>query len=86
MNERLTLFNDAKERCAKLMLLYPDSQALLSISRQIEYLIGLESGAHGDRSRLKEIIIGALTAREVEPLDEDAASVFYKVAGEATRM
>ena len=86
MSRRLQLFSDARERCAKLLSLYPDSQALLSISRQIEYLIGLESGASCDRSRLKEIIIGALTAREVEPLDEDAATVFYKVAGEVARM
>jgi len=35
---------------------------------------------------LKEIIIGVLTAREIEPLDEEAAELFYKVSGEAKRM
>ena len=86
MSKRLELFSEARVRCEELMLSYPENRALISIAKQIEYLIGLESGVHCDRSRLKEIVIGVLTAREIEPLDADVASLFYKVAGEATRV
>lgn len=86
MNERQQLFEKALQKCNELLGQYPDNGALLSIARQIEYLHGLETGVNTDRSRLKEIIIGVLTAREIEPLDEEAAELFYKVSGEAKRM
>jgi hypothetical protein len=35
---------------------------------------------------LKEISIGALTARVIEALDEEASDVFYKIASETLRM
>jgi hypothetical protein len=86
MSERQELFEKALRKCNELLNQYPDHGALLSIARQIEYLHSLETGANPDRSRLKEIIIGVLTAREIEPLDEKAAELFYKVSGEARRM
>lgn len=85
MNRR-QLLEQGRQFCNALLAQYPDSQALLSISRQIEYLIGLESGATMDRSRLKEITIGVLTAREVEPLNEEASEIFHKISSEASRM
>ena len=86
MSERQKLFEKALQKCKELLSQYPDNGALLSIVRQIEYLLDLETGVNTDRSRLKEIIIGALAAREIEPLDEEAANIFYKVSGEAKRM
>ena len=86
MSERQKLFEKALQKCKELLSQYPDNGALLSIARQIEYLLGIEIGINTDRSRLKEIIIGVLTTREIEPLDEEAAELFYKVSGEAKQM
>ena len=86
MSERQQLFEKALRKCNELLNQYPNHGALLAIARQIEYLHGLETGVNPDRSRLKEITIGVLTAREIEPLDEDVAELFYKVSGEANRM
>lgn len=83
---RQQLLEIGRQKCATLLSQYPSSNALLSVFRQIEYLIGLESGAIADRSRLKEITIGVITAREIEPLDDEAAETFYQIAGEAKRM
>jgi Tsi6 len=86
MNTRLEIFKNGMKQCSELLVKYPNSIALTSISKQIEYLIAIESDASIDRSRLKEIIIGALTAREVEALDEGVAKIFYKIASEARSM
>ena len=86
MNDRLELFEAGRQKCRALLEEYPDNIALTSIDRQIEYLIGLESGVHSDRSRLNEIVIGVLTAREIEPLNGDVAETFYKIASAAKQM
>ena len=83
---RLQLFWLGLQKCLWVLAQYPESTALVSIARQIEYLIGIEDGTIVDRSRLGQIIIGVLTAREIEPLDNDAAEIFYKIAGEAKQM
>jgi hypothetical protein len=83
---RWQLLELGKNKCGALLTKYPNSIALLSVSRQIEYLIGLEDGSVSDRSRLKEITIGVITAREIEPLDDDAAETFYQIASEAKVM
>ncbi len=84
--DRLLTFEQGLDRCRALLMQHPDSRALLSISKQIEFLIDLDKGVVQDASRLREITIGVLTAREVEPLDESAAELFYKIASEASRM
>lgn len=83
---RQQLLKLGRHKCGMLLAQYPSSTALLSVSRQIEYLIGIDSGSVTDRSRLKEITIGVITAREIEPLDDDAAETFYKIASEARQM
>ncbi|SDY89756.1 hypothetical protein SAMN04515617_12817 [Collimonas sp. OK242] len=80
MSERLKLLESGKKRCDELLSKYPGSVALQSVAKQIEYLIELEQGIHSDRSRLKDITIGVLTAREIEQLDDDAAEIFYQIA------
>lgn len=74
--------NDTKALLAK----YPENPAIKSILSQIYYLIGLNSGTSYDRSRLKDITIGILAAREVEPLDMTVAETLYAVAAEANWM
>lgn len=83
---RLQLLELGRQKCSALLGQYPSSTALLSVSRQIAYLIGLEDGSVVDRSRLKDITIGVITAREIEPLDDDAAETFYQIASEAKLM
>jgi hypothetical protein len=86
MNERLDILEIGKKKCDALLVRYSSNTALTSVARQIEYLIGLEDGTLSDRSRLKEITIGVLTAREIEPLDDDAAETFYEIASLSKRM
>ncbi|MFV5501134.1 hypothetical protein VXP99_12655 [Acinetobacter towneri] len=68
------------------MGLYPDLIVLKSIYNQIEYLISFEKNMDIDKSRISEIIIGVQTVREIEPLDDIASEIFYRVADEARKM
>lgn len=86
MSERLDLLVDGQEKCLQLLMRYPRNSALTSVARQIEYLIALEKGELSDRSRLKDINIGVLTAREIEPLDDVASETFYQIASESKAM
>lgn len=83
---RKQLLELGRQECSLLLGQYPSSTALLSVLRQIEYLIGIDDGSIMDRSRLKDITIGVMTAREIEPLDDGAAEIFYQIASEAKRM
>jgi hypothetical protein len=83
---RQQLLELGRMKCDMLLVRYPNSNAVLSVSQQIMYLIGLDDGSIADRSRLREITIGVLTAREIEPLDDDAAETFYQIASEAKYM
>lgn len=58
------MLEGGQRKCRELIAKYPESVALLSVAKQINYLIGLEQGVQSDRSRLKDITIGVLTARE----------------------
>lgn len=83
---RKKLLETGKRKCQLLLDRYPGNTALLSISKQIDYLIGVEYGSIVDRTELKDIIIGVITAREIEPLDQDAAETFHQIASEAREM
>lgn len=83
---RLETLQAAHAGCASLLEAYPGLPVLHSIQAQLDYLIALESGKIQDRSRLKNIIIGPLTAREVEALDDDVAELLYKAAAQAHLM
>ena len=52
---------------------YPWSKALQSVSVQLDYLISLEKGEISDVSRLKDINIGVIAAREIEDMDPEVA-------------
>jgi hypothetical protein len=83
---RQQLLELGRQKCGVLLGQYPSSTALLSVSRQIDYLLGIGDGSVTDMSRLKEITIGVITAREIEILDDDAAETFYQIASEAKQM
>lgn len=83
---RKKLLELGRQKCSVLLGQYPSSTALLSVLRQIEYLTGIDDGSITDRSRLKDITIGVMTAREIEALDDDAAETFYQIASEAKQM
>lgn len=80
---RQELLLAGKRHCINLAKQYPDLQALHSIAHQIDYLTGIDNGSISDRSKLKNITIGVLTAREIEPLDDVATEIFYKISVEA---
>lgn len=84
--DRLKLFQRALDACTKLQDKYPEGLGLASTVKQIEYLISLETGQSRDRSRLKDIVIGVHAAKEIEPLDMEAAELLHAVATEAWRM
>jgi hypothetical protein len=83
---RTQLFQDALARCENLIGKYPGDPSLLSIVIQLNYLIELDAGARNDFDRLKDIIIGVLAVREIEPLDASLAEILYKVDEEAEDM
>ena len=86
MMQRIQLLEEALGECNNLMEKYSNLRSLESIRQQLEYLLALEKGDREDRSRLKDIVIGPLTAREIEPLSRKAADLFYRVAAEARSM
>ena len=84
-SQQTQLFSQAMRECDQLLAAYPGRQPLVSIRRQLEYLLAVVQGG-ADGSRLKEIVIGPMTAREIEPMSATAAEVFYKVAAEVRSM
>lgn len=86
MIDRLNLLKTGLFKCSELLAIYPKNLTLQSIQNQIEYLLELEQGKVSDRLRLKEIVIGVQTAREIEAMDNSAAEIFYQIASEAKNM
>ena len=82
MMQRIQLFEEALSECNELMEKHSNLRSLESIRQQLEYLLALAKGDQ-DRSRLRDIVIGPLTAREIEPLSQKAADLFYRVSAEA---
>lgn len=83
---RIDLFNTALLQTNRLRSQCPNDSAVLSVFKQLEYLIELEEGKRSDTERLCEIIIGVLTVREIEPLDMLVADLLYKVVEEVEQM
>ncbi len=83
---RLDLLESGLARCNDLLVSYPENVAVQSVAMQIGYLIALERGLHSDRSRLKDVTIGVLTAREIEPIDDATAELFFQIASAAKTM
>ena len=73
---RLELFREALAKINTLR-----NPLWRSINLQLNYLIDLEEGRRSDRERLKDIIIGVQTVREIEP-DDILAPLLYRVCEE----
>ncbi len=80
--EYIELFNRAQNQCNQMLQLFPNNGTLKSIEKQLSYLLALSNRENIDTSRLKDICIGTLAARELEGLGMDA-EVFYQVQSAA---
>jgi hypothetical protein len=78
--EELKLVEEAISRCEKLKACFPSLPVLDSIANQLQYLRSVLLGQESDFHRIKEIIIGVQTAREIESLDMETAEIFYKIS------
>lgn len=77
--KRIELFNRGLALCKKYKEQYPGDPVFESIENQIVYLVNIEKGTQKDRTKLKEIVLGVLAAREVESLDSTFAQVLYDI-------
>jgi hypothetical protein len=59
---------------------------LKAIIAQIEYLLAVETGNTRDFTKLKTIIIGRMTAQDIDSLDPQLAEILYLVAAEVRTM
>ncbi len=80
-----SILRDALERTGKHLAERPDFQPLISIQRQLEYLIKFNAGQE-DSSRLKDIIVGIQAVREIKGWDDVLAHLLYKIDTEVDRL
>jgi len=76
---------DALERTEQRIAERPDLVPLISIQKQLEYLINFNNGAV-DGSRLKDINVGLVAVREIENWDDNLAGLLYKIDVEVDRL
>lgn len=84
--QRLELFKLALTQCLELLDMYPDLTVAISIKNQLQFLIESEINQFYDSQKLKSIIIGVQTAREIEVLDLDLAEILYQVSFEVNKI
>jgi hypothetical protein len=63
---------------------YKKDPAIASIINQLTYLTDLRSGRRSDWDRLKDLTLGILAVREIEPLDPALADLIYDVSEEVS--
>ena len=83
---RIKLFKDALLAIEKLIQDYPDIQQFESVKNQLNYLLEIEENKRTDIQRLKDIIIGIITVREIEDRDMNVANLMYEVTEEVKKM
>lgn len=84
--ERVRLFQQALLAIEKLECEYPSYPPFESIRNQLLFLLDQASGKAQDCEGLSQINIGYITVREVEPMDDAAADLFYLVSAEVKEM
>jgi hypothetical protein len=84
--DRIRLFQQAVLAIEKLEREYPSYPPFESIHNQLLFLLDQASGQARDRDGLTRINLGEITVREVEPMDDAVADLFYVVASEANKM
>lgn len=83
--ERESLFELAHRKCKSLQeVVPPDTQNRLI--EQIEYLFAVERGEESNVGLLKNVSIGAIAAREIDGIDDEAAELLFAVQSEADKM
>jgi hypothetical protein len=83
---REEVFDRAEAAVAKLERQWPALSYLPSFRQQIAYLRAVERGDEANRSRLDEINIGVITAKDIEDRDADVAASLYDRASVARTM
>jgi len=83
--ERRNLFRRALDATAAAQASAPESRVLLSIQRQLEYLIGVVSGSH-PADRLDDIILGLQAVREIEGWHDELADLLHRCSAEVEAM
>jgi hypothetical protein len=73
--DRIQLFEQTLAACQGL----PCDPPVLSILKQLEFLLDLERRQRCDAERLEDIIIGVLAVREIEPGHPSVADLLYRV-------
>jgi hypothetical protein len=86
MTTLTVLLRRALDECRKRRTKMPEFQPLLSIEKQLEYLIELENGQRSDTQRMADLNLGLLAARELEPGDMELANLIYDVTAEVKEM
>lgn len=76
----IELFRRALAKTIKLQASYSWSKPLQSVVEQLQYLIEEETGKERDHSKIAQINIGIIAAREIEDMDADVANELHKVA------
>jgi len=77
---RQELFDEAEDAIGKLERKWPTLSYLPSFRKQVAYLRAVERGEEVDRTRLAEINIGVIAAKDIEDRDADAAAILHKLA------
>lgn len=76
---RKELIRASLDRCDLVRQTYGDFPALESLRAQLSYLLDLEEGRKADRSRMEELSIPVLAAREIEDRDPKLADLLYRL-------
>ena len=75
------LCQKALEVCSQRRKQSPEFKPLLSIENQLKYLIDFEEGRSVNLKRMKDLNLGLLAVRELEPHDMELADLIHKITG-----
>ena len=79
MSTPIDTLKKALVECQKKIGEMPDFDPLISIEKQLKYLIEIVEDSNLDRNRVSEIIIGIYAVREFESRDMEFAELLYDV-------
>ena len=83
---RIELLNKALTMTKEKIKDNPDYFLLKAIIAQLEYLSAVATGVTSDLSKLNTIIIGRMTAYDIDNWDPYLAEILHLVAAEARKM
>jgi hypothetical protein len=83
--ERSKLFKEALTHARQLASIQPDLLPIQSVIRQLDYLLAVCEGKT-PASRLPDINIGLIAAREIEGLDDHLANRLHQCSAKVRKM